>query len=87
MVTEKIKTLVVNFLGAIGGALCLLGYCEYKELIHIITTDFDPVVVAFEVIVGFLLTIFSWFRENTKDKTIAQYKANMVAYPGMNGKA
>jgi Na+/melibiose symporter-like transporter len=66
MNTEKFKSVVRHALTAIGTLLVFFGLNTYVPLVDYLTENLDETVQAVEVLVGFVLVLFGFFRNKER---------------------
>jgi len=66
MNTEKFKSVVRHALTAIGTLLVFFGLNSYVPLVDYLTENLDGTVQAIEVLVGFVLVVFGFLRNNDR---------------------
>jgi hypothetical protein len=66
MNTEKFKSVVRHALTAIGTLLVFFGLNTYVPLVDYLTENLDETVQSVEVLVGFVLVVFGFFRNKER---------------------
>ena len=63
---DKLKSTIRHILTAVGVFLGVFGLSEWTGLIDLFTADLDTLWAAINTIVGFVLTIFGFFKDKTR---------------------